>query len=649
MATLSWNEVKEMMKGGRTQDILAAQGGAQTQNQTTPQSAELPGYVATVPRGTGPETAGGDAGYQSGPRKGQGPNAQAVTAANKAALNVDLASGFSKEIKNASDNLQKTANSYVTDTKGYTESQAPTETDITGAIGGDQTAYEKLMGRLGATFGAKEYTPDEKAIKDVGLLANPESRQTVAEEYFGTKTGGRYTAGMSALDQTLFNAQRPDLSPVFKERQDLDSLKESLKAAAKAAREAELAEFDAATGALKTDLQGRATKIREGVTSRMTEAQKAEAAALDEMARAEAARQYESSGIGQIRDDLMGMKTGDKAYDAEVDALVAQAEALGGNIQAGQYVTTNAAQNDIGAYVSPEEAFQFSQIMNLLGQGGPESLLPTGGTPQPGTVSGKEDLTQGITGLRSAIEALAGRVPKPGTTPDTGSPTEELINSTVEDASQISAVDPLTGKMLAAAGIPLPQPESREVTLEGGISGSTPEASRTFETNPTVTAADKAQETGATIYNSDNLKDVATGGAKPVIEAIAEDPNRAANVLTGGVAPAAAAVFDATTNQPTSRTVQTEGGVTGGTGAQTGPIETNPVVSIPSPVAAATEKLITPALSVATGLPPAVIAPIAASVGGKGGGAGAGAPSTASKTPGGASGSIGAGDYGIRL
>jgi hypothetical protein len=282
MATLSWNEVKEMMKGGRTQDILAAQGGAQTQNQETPQSAELPGYVATVPRATGPETAGGDAGYQSGPRKGQGPNAQAVTAANKAALNVDLASGFSKEIKNASDNLQNTANSYVADIGGYTESQGPDEATISSAITGDQTAYDKLMGRLGATFGGKEYTPDEKAIRDVGMLANPESRKTVAEEYFGNKTGGRYTAGMSALDQTLFNAQRPDLSPVFKERQDLETLRTSLKDTAKAARDAEEAEFGTATGNIRTDLQGRATKIREGVTSRMTEAQKAEAAALDE-------------------------------------------------------------------------------------------------------------------------------------------------------------------------------------------------------------------------------------------------------------------------------------------------------------------------------------------------------------------------------
>ena len=382
--------------GGRKSDVLnQPAGGMAGQPQSSPES---PGFKAPV-GGTSSGFAGGAAApvKSSEIATGQANNAY-LNDANKQAVKSNIIDKNVNTIKSATEAQKASAKQYVDTTSQAADAYAVDDKTIDSGISGDQDAYSKLGGTLGANLKIDDWKANDNSGVDVSNFTDPAKINTMESQAANQSSGGQYTLGMSKLDAALRGAANLDYNKVFKEQDAFNAAGAEGKAAAEAVKTGEAKQLDDIKSLLKGKLGGKQTGIKDVLAQRKQQSVEADNARLrneyNDMVNAQKAsgsvllnqiRNTENSGrvsqaelnaIQAMTNRGVPLTQGQQETAARNYQLAQErgyAEKIMQDIASGKYVKQNFVdpnQIDPNTIANEQEALQFNNINRLLGLGG---------------------------------------------------------------------------------------------------------------------------------------------------------------------------------------------------------------------------------------------------------------------------------------
>lgn len=359
----------ELLKNKRQSDILAPGASAPANSP----DAETPG--ANLPSASMGNTSG-FAGNNAPQKiqdasiiKGNAAGAY-FNEANKKALSQGITSNISSKIKTASDDLQKQADEYGKYINTFADADKVDEELKQKALSGDVAAQDNIKGILGKQFNANQFSYNQAPIENIAALSDPLSRQQMLAKEAQQQTGGRYTKGMSRLDNALLDASNIDYEPIMKENQNLQKRVNEVKAANQQAYESEAKQLRDQQEVSKKLIQDEKGNIQ----SRAKAAYSADKAQFD--------KEISDIQKAKIQEDIIafdrdasttwerlqqviqnGSQAQKLAAKAKQDELVNRRKA----ILAGNYLTKNTFDRNEADYITDKDVAANDIINKLLG------------------------------------------------------------------------------------------------------------------------------------------------------------------------------------------------------------------------------------------------------------------------------------------
>jgi len=498
MATISFNNIDDLLNGKRAQDTLA-QGAQGVQS-----NPELPGYSGKSGGDTAGFAGGGGAGekFQSGP-KAKDP--MAIIEANKGAQALNLAQETTGKVQEATKGLQNQADAYVskmgaTPTKGIGQNVWD-DLFSGGAKAGDAAA--QVRSRLDQGFKADDLNLDNKEAWDAQAFSDPTKLKALRRETGNQKFQGGYTSGMQALDEAVERRTPVGNSGVLNATQNFRQESDRAANRGQTAKTAAEERWNRETQGIRSNLTSQAGKVEADLASKLQK-QTAEDARTAAKLRADAIAQQKkdagldtlSSRVGEFK-KLSTPTTED--YAGKMSPLEAELAALAKDIDAGKYVQTSAPNRTREDVASAEDRVSFNLINELLGTG---QRLGQGVTAAP-TVR-TQDVRSPADKVRAELDSLfASRAASAKAFQDAVE--RNKVNAAAAQASP-NTVDPnaprSTNIQAPIPSQPVEPGQAPQGPIERGPLTGTP------PTNPTTTK----------LNNRDNDPNYVSPVAKPVVK-----------------------------------------------------------------------------------------------------------------------------------
>jgi hypothetical protein len=393
MATISFNQLDDLLNGKRAQDTLSTAPGVQA-------NPELPGYSGNM----GQESAGFAGGGGGAQKFSSGPKAKdpmAIIEANKGAPALNLAEEATKNVQKATQGLQSQADAYVG--KVGATGTKPLERSVLddlfsgGAKAGD--AAGKVRSRLDETFAPEAFSVDSKESWDAQAFTDPAKLKALRRETGNQKFQGGYTSGMQALDEAVERRSPQDYSGVLKASQDFRTEAQKAQDRGNQAAEAAKGRFGEETAGIRATLSGRASEVDKELGSRLSGRTADDAKEVGRLREDAIKTQRKEAEVDSLRSRIADYR---KNYPkADISDLENQLATLEADIGGGKYVDAAAPTRTRDDVASNEERVAFNLINELLGTG---TRLGQGMEARP-TVSTRDVKTPANT-IRAALDSL---------------------------------------------------------------------------------------------------------------------------------------------------------------------------------------------------------------------------------------------------
>lgn len=339
--------------------------------------------------------------------------------ANKKALSQGFTENVMGKVKTASEDLKAKASEYNSYISQAADADKVSPDLKAKALSGDQASIDSIANILGKQFNASQFDYNNKPIQDVTDIADPNKRRAMLDRESQVMAQGKYTKGMSRLDNALLDASNINYEPIFQENQQLQKAVDTAKATAATKYDAELQQLKGQQLAGKADLSA---------TNNTLAGQSDAAFKADAATRAEAIRQ---ARMAAINDQVKNSGIDDMIAElvAQRDGLDAQVAAHSGSMQRGNsgaiqqaknrindkigqlkydrdqiingaYASVGADNNSAANYVTQEQANQRNILNKLLGI---TDIVQAGSKQGPSVSRRDDELSARVTALRAIL------------------------------------------------------------------------------------------------------------------------------------------------------------------------------------------------------------------------------------------------------